>query len=1101
MKTNRIPGALGVLIGLMMTVFVGSVWAGQAVLSWSPNTEPDLGGYKVHYGTASGVYTTIVDVGLTGTPSAPQHTVTGLTDGVTYYFAVKAYDLSGNESGFSNQVSKTVSGTDTTPPVISAISSGSITSSGATITWTTNEPADTQVQYGTTSSYGSSTPLNTSLITSHSAGLSGLSPSTTYHFRVLSRDAAGNLAQSADNTFVTTSAPDTTAPTISGVTAGSITSSGATIAWTTNEPADTQVQYGTTASYGSSTSLNTSMVTSHSQSLTGLSSSTLYNFRVLSRDAAGNLATSANFTFTTATAPDTTAPTISGVTAGSITSSGATITWTTNEAATTQVEYGATTAYGSFSTLDSGLVTQHSATLGNLASSTTYHFRVISLDAGGNKTMSPDNSFTTLTAFDTTSPVISDITVTGITDRSATISWGTDEPSTTQVEYGTTTAYGNSTTLNVTLLNSHRQTLTGLSASTVYHFRVMSADTAGNGSVSEDRVFTTARTPDVTPPKDLRDFRGEPGNRRIRLVWTNPDDTDFVGVRIRFRTDGTYPTDAEDGTLVGDFTGEPNGAGEYLHSNLTNGITHLYAAFTYDAEGNFSHTVYASATPTEETSTSETQEIEGGFGCGMVDITAGPRGRAGGSADLLLLCAMLLWFGMRRTMRDRLAPYLAGIGLLFIQSAAPAQAQSGLDCGSVTVRCVDDTAGAMQEYSTLQAAADVVDPGDTVLVHDGNYKGFQLSRSGTQSSPVVFLANGSNVVINTSASSGDGITLQNVDYVTIEGFKIQGSTVNCIASHNATPTSPMVGLTIRNNTCTGAGNEGFYLSEVSGSLIEDNTLSGNGASGSSRSHGLYLANAGSDNTVIRGNIIFNNTNSESNGIHANGDLSVGGDGLITGVTIEQNIIYGNGQNGINLDGVQNSTFRNNVVYGNVRHALRAFKIDGAQGPKNLVIYNNTFLTPSTGGWAIKFSEDQGGHVVFNNILLTDSSSTGSIVINNANFFSSNNIVVNKFSNNGETSTVTLSQWQALGYDANSFTSTSSALFVNTSQNNYQLVGTAPAIDAGLSSFQGTAAPIVDLINAARPQGNGYDIGAYEFGSGTTPPDTTPPAPPTGLTVQ
>jgi hypothetical protein len=105
---------------------------------------------------------------------------------------------------------------DTTPPTISSVASSAITSFGATITWSTNEASDTQVEYGTTISYGSSTTLNASMVTSHSQGLSALSASTLYHYRVKSKDAANNLATSGDFTF-TTSAPagDTTSPTVS----------------------------------------------------------------------------------------------------------------------------------------------------------------------------------------------------------------------------------------------------------------------------------------------------------------------------------------------------------------------------------------------------------------------------------------------------------------------------------------------------------------------------------------------------------------------------------------------------------------------------------------------------------------------------------------------------------------------------------------------------------------------------------------------------------------------------------------------------------------------------------------------------------------------
>ncbi len=213
---------------------------------------------------------------------------------------VRIYDRAISLTEIQSDMNTTV-GTvapDTTPPVITGVASSGITSSAATIAWTTNEVADTQVEYGTTTSYGSSTPLNAALVTSHSVNLGGLTTSTVYHYRVMSRDAAGNLTTSADFTFTTTT-PDTTPPVISSVATSGITGSGATIAWITNEVADTQVEYGTTTSYGSSTTLNPSLVTDHTVSLNSLSESTLYHFRVKSRDASGNLTTSADFTFTT----------------------------------------------------------------------------------------------------------------------------------------------------------------------------------------------------------------------------------------------------------------------------------------------------------------------------------------------------------------------------------------------------------------------------------------------------------------------------------------------------------------------------------------------------------------------------------------------------------------------------------------------------------------------------------------------------------------------------------------------------------------------------------------------------------------------------------
>ena len=378
---------------------------------------------------------------------------------------------------------------DTTPPVISGVSSSNVTSNSARITWTTNEASDTQVEYGKTTSYGSSTTLNGSMVTSHSQMLSGLSANTTYHYRVKSKDAAGNLATSPDYTFKTAAAPDTTPPVIRGVTSSQITAFGATISGTTDEAANSRVEYGTTTTHGNSTALD-GYETAHSQQLSDLLPNTRYHFRVRSADAAGNESVSADFTFMTAPPPDTTPPSINAVTASEITTSGATISWTTNEAATTQVEYGTTTSYGSKTTLISALTTAHSQALSGLTAGTTYHYRVLSLDGSGNAAVSGDFTFKTLE--DKTAPVISNVSTSNANDAGVTITWTTDEPADSEVEYGTSEAYGSSTPVNGALTTAHSVTLSGLSAGKTYHFRVKSRDAQGNAAVSTDYTFNTS---------------------------------------------------------------------------------------------------------------------------------------------------------------------------------------------------------------------------------------------------------------------------------------------------------------------------------------------------------------------------------------------------------------------------------------------------------------------------------------------------------------------------------------------------------------------------------------------------------------------------------
>jgi Purple acid Phosphatase, N-terminal domain/Dockerin type I domain len=185
--------------------------------------------------------------------------------------------------------------------IISQVNS-SVTANSTTITWLTNGLADSQVEYGTTASYGSLTDVNGTLTTVHSATITGLSSSTLYHFRVKSGNASVPTTVSEDYVFTTLSSLDTTPPSITSVSASSVTASSAMITWTTNEAADSQVEYGTNISYGNSTPLDVNKVTSHLQQISGLIASTSYHYRVKSRDAAGNINISSDYSFVTAAA-------------------------------------------------------------------------------------------------------------------------------------------------------------------------------------------------------------------------------------------------------------------------------------------------------------------------------------------------------------------------------------------------------------------------------------------------------------------------------------------------------------------------------------------------------------------------------------------------------------------------------------------------------------------------------------------------------------------------------------------------------------------------------------------------------------------------------
>jgi chitinase len=91
------------ILAIILLIFPLTAFSAEVELSWDPNQESDLAGYRIYYGTASGSHSVMVEVGNTTT-----YTHTDLQSGVTYYFVATAYDTSGNESDYSEEVSNTL---------------------------------------------------------------------------------------------------------------------------------------------------------------------------------------------------------------------------------------------------------------------------------------------------------------------------------------------------------------------------------------------------------------------------------------------------------------------------------------------------------------------------------------------------------------------------------------------------------------------------------------------------------------------------------------------------------------------------------------------------------------------------------------------------------------------------------------------------------------------------------------------------------------------------------------------------------------------------------------------------------------------------------
>ena len=188
-------------------------------------------------------------------------------------------------------------GGDTSPPVISNVQAINITPYSATIIWDTNENANSITDYGLTTVYEIGTVFDGSYILSHSLDLSGLTPDTLYHFRVISTDPSSNKAISGDYTFRTL--PLVEELIIYNVSVENITAHSVTILWETNHFADSRMDYGLTDSYEIGYMADGTMVVLHTIPLDGLLADTTYYFSVTSSDDLGNTVTSINHSFTT----------------------------------------------------------------------------------------------------------------------------------------------------------------------------------------------------------------------------------------------------------------------------------------------------------------------------------------------------------------------------------------------------------------------------------------------------------------------------------------------------------------------------------------------------------------------------------------------------------------------------------------------------------------------------------------------------------------------------------------------------------------------------------------------------------------------------------
>jgi chitinase len=180
------------VFGLVCLFLSATAFAGPVTLAWDAVSAPELAGYRLYYGYSSGGYSVTLDVGNFTTAA-----VSGLDVGRTYYFAATAYDVYGDESNFSNEVSYVVPAADSTPPTVAITSpaGGALVPKKSTVT--INATASDNVGVTRVEFY-----VNGQLTCSDTAASSTCAwkvpaaPGRTYQLQAKAYDAQGNVGLS-----------------------------------------------------------------------------------------------------------------------------------------------------------------------------------------------------------------------------------------------------------------------------------------------------------------------------------------------------------------------------------------------------------------------------------------------------------------------------------------------------------------------------------------------------------------------------------------------------------------------------------------------------------------------------------------------------------------------------------------------------------------------------------------------------------------------------------------------------------------------------------------------------------------------------------------
>lgn len=368
------------------------------------------------------------------------------------------------------QVSPLVHAADTVPPDITNVQITNVAEDTVTITWQTDEDADSTINYGLQEDYGT-VRIPEASRTEHSVTLNTLEPGRTYYFRVVSSDADGNQGISANYKVVTEGDPQ------SGAEAG--------------EGKETQTETSQTVQ-----SESQSQSQSQSQSESQTVQEVLEQIKQI--NSPEKLQEILNETIK-AIKGITEDLTIVGPPTVIVETTSALVKWTTDRESSSEVFFSPTDTYTegqyAFSQASTGgNTTDHEVRVIGLEPYTEYHFQVRSKDTYGIEGTSRDYTFKTKAS----RPDIKNLRILKVEENSATLAWDTTVPAKALVEYQDLTKGTQNSIGRPTLATNHQMRISDLTLGTRYVAFVIAENAGGDRVKSNPITFITVK--DTAPP-------------------------------------------------------------------------------------------------------------------------------------------------------------------------------------------------------------------------------------------------------------------------------------------------------------------------------------------------------------------------------------------------------------------------------------------------------------------------------------------------------------------------------------------------------------------------------------------------------------------------